>query len=188
MRSGVSTVQLLMLARAGDPQAIDSLFARFLNPLQRWTSGRLPRWARDVADTTDIVQDALLHTLKQLPTFEVREEGGLQAYLRQAVLNRIRDEVRKRQRRGMPSPLDSAAPAPDPSPLELTIRKDDFQRYDAALNRLREEDREMLIGRLELGLSYEELAVATSKPSADAARKAAQRALVKLVEAMHRGR
>jgi hypothetical protein len=46
----------------------------------------------------------------------------------------------------------------------------------------------MLIGRLELGLSYEELAVATSKPSADAARKAAQRALVKLVEAMHRGR
>ena len=52
--------------------------------------------------------------------------------------------------------------------------------------RLREDEREMLIGRLEMGLSYDELAEASGRPTADAARRAAQRALVKLVEEMHR--
>ena len=187
MRSVESTSRLLDQARAGDTRAVDTLFARYLPPLRRWASGRLPRWARDIADTADIVQDALLQTFRQLRTFEARDEGALQAYLRQAVLNRIRDEIRKRHRRGSPAPLDSGFAAPDASPLELTIRQDALERYDAALGRLREEDREVLVGRLELGFSYEELAEASGRPSADAARKAAQRALVRLVEEMQRG-
>jgi RNA polymerase sigma-70 factor (ECF subfamily) len=49
------------------------------------------------------------------------------------------------------------------------------------------EDRDLVIGRIELGLTFEELAEAVGKPSPDAARKAAQRALVKLIEEMNRG-
>ena len=62
-----------------------------------------------------------------------------------------------------------------------------MERYEAALARLREEDRDLVIGRIELGLTFEELAEAVGKPSTDAARKAAQRALVKLIEEMNRG-
>ena len=40
---------------------------------------------------------------------------------------------------------------------------------------------------MELGLSYEELAEALGKPTADAARKAAERALVRLAEEMKQG-
>ena len=50
------------------------------------------------------------------------------------------------------------------------------------------EEREAIIGRVELGYSYQELALMLEKPTADAARKAAQRALVRLAEEMKRGR
>lgn len=187
MRSVESTSTLLARARGGDASAVESLFARYLPQLQRWASGRLPQWARDAADTHDLVQDALLHTLKQIGGFEPQSEGALHAYLRQAVMNRIRDEIRKRQRRGEPAPLDSRVAGQEPSPLEQAIGRQALERYETALGRLREEDREALIGRLELGLTWEELAEATGRPSPDAARKAAQRALVKLVEDMQRG-
>ena len=186
MVGAASTSRLLAQARAGDTAAAETLFALYLPRLRRWASGRLPRWARDIADTTDLVHDALLQTFKQLQAVQVDDEGALQAYLRQAVLNRIRDEIRRRQRRGLPSPLDSDVAAIDASPLELTIQNDALERYDQALGRLRETDRELLVSRLELGFSYDELATATGKPNADAARKAAQRALVRLIEEMQR--
>ena len=182
-----STAKLLARARAGEPSALDILFARYLPPLLRWASGRLPRWARDVTDTNDLVQDTLLNTFQQIKVFEPRFEGALHAYLRQAVKNRIRDEIRKRQRRGPKAGVDSEVVDPEPSPLEQAIGQQAVDRYEAALGRLREEDQGLLIGRIELGLTYEELAEAADKPSADAARKAAQRALVKLVEEMQRG-
>lgn len=187
MFDGESTARLLERAREGERSALDVLFARYVPALQRWTSGRLPRWARDVADTNDLVQDTLLHTFQQIAGFEPRSEGALHAYLRQAVKNRIRDEIRKRHRRGAKEGIDSDVLDHEPSPLEQAIGHQALDRYEAALGRLREEERDILIGRIELGLTYDELAVASGKPSADAARKAAQRALVKLVEEMNHG-
>ncbi len=49
-------------------------------------------------DTDDLVQDTVFQTLKRLQSFEVRHEGALQGYLRTAVVNRIRDEVRRATR------------------------------------------------------------------------------------------
>ena len=178
-----STSVLLARARTGDAGALDSLFERHMPRLRQWASGRLPRWARDVSDTPDLVQETLLQTLRKIDGFEPAHEGALQAYLRQAVMNRIRDEIRKRQRRplaDMPPDVETS----EPSPLEQAIGRQTVERYEAALGRMRDEDREILIGRIELGLTYEELAEAVGKPSAEAARKAAQRALVRLVEDM----
>jgi RNA polymerase sigma-70 factor, ECF subfamily len=64
-----STFELLNRARNGDQPALDQLFARHLRPLQRWASGRLPKWARDLADTDDLVQDTLLQTFKRIGDF-----------------------------------------------------------------------------------------------------------------------
>ena len=91
-----STFELIERARKGDQDALERLFARHLRPLQRWASGRLPKWARDLADTDDLVQDTLLQTFKRIEDFEPRRVGALQAYLRQAVLNRLRDELRRK--------------------------------------------------------------------------------------------
>src|SRR5262245_60535817 len=86
-----SSLRLLERARAGDASALNILMGRYLPRLRRWASGRLPRWARDVADTQDLVQDVVLQTFKNIETFEPRSEGALQAYLRQSIVNRIRD-------------------------------------------------------------------------------------------------
>lgn len=179
-----STTTLLERARAGDREALDRLFARTLPLLKRWASGRLPRWARDLADTHDLVQEAMLQTFTKIDTFEVRGEGALQAYLRQAVLNRIRDHIRRVERRPGHDEFDGREPSEDTSPLEAAIGHEALERYEGALARLSAGDRELVIGSVEMGYSYEQLAEATGKPSVDAARKAAKRALVRLAEEM----
>src|SRR5512145_2903188 len=88
-----STTDLLRRAQLGDSEALNELFRRHLGPLRRWARGRLPRWTRDLRDTEDLVQDTLAQTLKHVQDFEPRHDGALQAYLRQALVNRVRDEV-----------------------------------------------------------------------------------------------
>lgn len=183
-RSPESTLSLLERARAGDAGALDDLFARYAPALRRWASGRLPRWARDLADTTDLVQETLLQTFRNIEGFEHRGEGALQAYLRYAVMNRIRDELRKAPHRPGRADLDLEHRDRAPSPLDLAIGAETVERYDAALEQLRPEEREMVIGRLELGLTYAEIAAAAGKPSANAARMAVARALMRLAEVM----
>jgi len=183
-----STFDLLVKARAGDHAALEQLFARHLGPLQRWAGGRLPRWARDLAETDDLVQDTLIQTFKRIESFEPRRVGALQAYLRQAVLNRIRDELRRSGRQPDLTALDGLELDPARSPLEQAIGHEAVDRYERALERLQPEQREAIIGRVEMGYSYEELAEALGKPTADAARKTAQRALLRLADEMKRER
>lgn len=182
-----STTTLLERARAGDHAAIEALFARCIPPLRRWARGRLPLWARDMADTNDVVQDAVIQTFKKMDTFDARGEGALQAYLRQAVLNRIRDHIRRVGRRPATTELDTQHEDESPSPLEQAVGQQAVERYEAALARLSDTDRELIVASVELGYNYEQLAEATGRRSADAARKAARRALIKLAEEMERG-
>jgi RNA polymerase sigma-70 factor (ECF subfamily) len=175
-----STFELLARVRAGDDGALEPLFARYLPRLRRWASGRLPRWARDAGDTQDLVQETLVQVFKHIERFEPRREGAFQAYLRQAVMNRIRNAVRDRSRRPDDTVLDEALPSGDLSPLERAIGTERLERYEAALSRLRPIEREAIVARLEMGCSYQEMATMLDLPSADAARKAAQRALVRL--------
>jgi len=182
-----STVELVERVRRGDKEALDRLLARHVAPLRRWVSGRLPRWARDLADTDDLVQDTLLRTFTKIKDFEVRGAGALQAYLRQAVLNRVRDELRRKGRAPERTDGDELElEAAEGSPLEEAIGREAVERYQAALARLRPSDREVVIGRLEMDYTYAELAEALGKPSAEAARKASRRALLRLAEVMKR--
>src|SRR4026207_1764560 len=116
-----STFQLISRARTGDRDAVERLFARHLKPLQRWASGRLPKWARDLADTDDLVQDTLLKTFKRIERFEPRRVGALQSYLRNAVLNRLRDELRRKGREPASTNLDSVDVESGESPLTHAI-------------------------------------------------------------------
>lgn len=175
-----SSLTLLRRAQAGDSAALDLLCGRYLPRLRSWARGRLPR-RRDLLDTDDLVQETLLRTIQHLDAFEPRGEGALQAYLRQALLNRIRDEARRAHRRPEPAEIDGE-PAADSSPLEEAIGSEALERYEAALTRLREADREAIVARIELGCSYEELARVLGKPSPDAARMAVSRALVQLAK------
>lgn len=184
-----STLQLFAKARSGDSEAFDGLCARLLPRLTRFASRRLPPWARGMLDTGDLVQDAMLTTVREIGALQLRNEGSLQAYMRQVVLNRIRDHLRQVRRRPASEPLHpEVVPTSGAlSPLEQAIGGEQVERYERALARLRDEDREAIVGRIELGLSYQELAEALGKPSADAARMAVGRAVLKLTEELGDG-
>lgn len=179
-----SSVVLIRLAQDGDRQALNRLLARYLPRLRAWASRRLPHHARDLADTDDLVQDALIRTLKNLPAFDYRGEGALHAYLRKAVMNRLRDEVRRSTHR--PEHTDVAENIEDrgSSPLEAAIGRESIERYEAALERLPDVDRQAVIMRLEFGCSFQEIAEAVGKPTPDAARVAVSRAVTRVATLM----
>lgn len=179
------TARLIERIRHGDEHALEVLLARHLPRLCRWASGRLPRMARDGIDTQDLVQETVIRTLRVIGAFESRREGALQAYLRQALVNSIRDRIRSARRRPAGEPLNDAQPATDESPLELAIGRENAERYDAAVAALEPADREAIVGRIELGYDYDELAAALEKPSPGAARIAVRRALVRLATKMN---
>lgn len=183
-----STAELLNHAREGDQAAQAGLLSVYLPRLKRWATGRLPAGARGLLDTDDIVQDAALRVLGHLQEFEPRGPGAFQTYLRETVLNRIRDEYR-RSRRQHPERLGvDKDPSPEASPLEQTVGRETLRRYEEALARLRAEDREIVVSRVEFDWGYREIAEFHGKVSADAARMAVRRALLRLAEEMgHEG-
>jgi RNA polymerase sigma-70 factor (ECF subfamily) len=178
------TFDLLRQVRAGDARALDRLMERNLLALRRWATGRLPPRARDLHDTMDLVQETILAALPKLEQFDHRGEGALLAYLRQALLNRIRNEYRRVGRRPEMTEVQTALDAKLRSPLESAILSQDLERYDAAMEQLSEDERAAVMLRLELGYGYAEIAQSLEKASEDAARMAVSRAVLKLAKLM----
>jgi RNA polymerase sigma-70 factor, ECF subfamily len=177
-----TTVELLHRAREGDDAALNRLLERCIPALRRWAHGRMPPSARGMLETSDLVQDVVIATIRRLEAFEPEHQGALQAYLRKAILNRMRDLARRRSRMPVHTELSEHLADDRPSPLEQAIGLDNLARYDAALQRLAAPDREAIVGRLELQQTYEELAIVLNKPTAAAARMSVTRAVKRLAK------
>ena len=178
------TIELVIRARAGDRLAVEALLQRCIPALTRWAHGKLPSAARGALDTGDLVQDAVLHALQRLDTFEPRHVGAMQAYLRLSVINRIRDEVRRFVRHPAAESLVDEYPSDATSPLEFAIRTESYERYRQALGLLKPKDREMIVARVEAQWSLPEITQRFGMRTVDAARMAVSRALQRLTANM----
>ena len=178
-----STLYVLERARRGDRTAARILLERALPPLRRWTRGRLPAYARGGMDTEDVVQDAVVNTLKRRDRFEHRTVAGLRAYLRVAVINRIRDLIRGSRRKGTAVEFDEQLAGGDASPLEHAILRERLEEFLAALQRLRPSDRQVVVWRVELGYSTADIARRLGKTEGAAA-MTVSRALARLAAEM----
>ncbi|HUP39097.1 MAG TPA: sigma-70 family RNA polymerase sigma factor [Vicinamibacterales bacterium] len=178
------TVELIIRARGGDSAAIDAILQRCLPSLKRWAHGRLPAAARGHLDTGDLVQDAAMNAIARLDTFEPRHVGAMPAYLRQSVINRIRDEMRRFVRRpvNVELPVDLSSDAP--SPEEQAIHEQTYARYRAAMNGLKPRERELVIARVEAQWTTPKIAEYFGFNTADGARMAVNRAMQRLAAEM----
>ena len=140
---------------------VERVLATLVPFFHRWTHGRLPSYARRRMDTGDIVQEAIVGVLRNLDEVRRASHGE--------VANRNSD------------PADGRA-----SPLEEAIDSENRRQYRAALLTLADDDQALLVGRIELGLSFEDLALVTKRNSPDAARVATRRAALRLARAMGR--
>jgi RNA polymerase sigma-70 factor (ECF subfamily) len=177
-----TTMALLDRIRVGDRAAREQLLARYAPILRAWAHGRLPGHARGLADTDDVVQVTLLRSLSRLSEFEYRHEGAFLGYLRQGVLNAVRQEVRRARRRPTGELLEDTIADGAASVVEQAIGRETLERYETELVKLLPDQREAVILRFEFGLAYSEIAEAMGRPSANAARMLVVRALAQLAE------
>ncbi len=152
--------------------------------VERWAHGRLPQRARRRMETGDLVQETLVQVLRNLGELDTADPQKLRNYLIAAIRNRVRDEIRRAEMGEVRNGAVADGPDPHPGPLHETIEAEERRQYRAALVSLPESDRDLLTGRIELGLPYQELALATGLPSAAAARMATRRASLRLARVL----
>jgi len=178
------TVSLIRRIRTGDAGARDMLLRRFLPLLQRWAHGRLPRQMRDLNETDDLVQVTLVKALARLDQFEAAGPGAFLAYLRQALLNQVRDEIRRHQRRPDHGEIDVELSDPDaPALIEQIVGSERVRAYEQALAALPKRQQGLVVMRVEFGMSYPEIA-AEVESTPDAVRVMVARAIVQLSKAL----
>jgi len=112
-----------------------------------------------------LVADALVALIRHVPGLDTRHAGPLRHYLRQAIQERLEH--------------------PEPR-LVGAVDAEGLERYRRACIQLLPSDRELIVATVELGYNYEQVALATDRPSAHAARSAVKRAVLRLAEVMAR--
>lgn len=146
-----TTTHLLQRAAEGDERAIEQICERYLPRMQRWAHGRVPQSVRPFLDTQDVVQETILRTVRHLGNLRAREGLAFQAYVRNALDNRIRDLVRRAGRLPETTDADGAMIEDSaPTPLETLVGQEALASYSSALEHLEASDRELVIARVEM--------------------------------------
>lgn len=181
-----SSFGLVRRAKAGDSTAVDRLILRYLPRLRRWIHRRLPAWARDIADTEDLVQETLVNAVRNLPRLEMRNQFSFRAYMKRAARNRVNDEMKRADRHLSSEGVLENIHAKEPSAFQRIVAREDLWRCRVALARLPPADRRLILLALSDGSEAKRLARKAGKSSGDAARMALNRALRRLAVEMER--
>jgi RNA polymerase sigma-70 factor (ECF subfamily) len=184
-RASLTTTQdLLERIRSGDEVAREALYQRFIPGLRRWARGRLPHHVRDLSETDDLVQVAVIRSLSHVEEFKPEREGAFLAYLHRILINCIRDEFRRSKRLPDKTPLPDGLVDDRLTTLESTLGLRALEAYERALEQMSDVQREAVVLRIEFGFTFPEIAQAIGKPSANAARMVVSRAMARVAELM----
>jgi RNA polymerase sigma factor (sigma-70 family) len=167
---------------AGNRAEWNAVIGCYLPQLKRFAERHLPAQLRGAITPDDLVQEAVLNGIRQLPRLEVRHEHAFLSYLMTSIRHRIVDEIRRTRRRPalvLHTEVDWNAD-PGVSPLQRLIMRENLRRYAKALACLGDRDRQLIILRLDKGLSCLDVAVRLGMPSEAAVQMAVKRALRRL--------
>ena len=171
------TEQLIEQASQGDPAAREQLLVRHRDRLRRMVRVRMDRRLAARVDPSDVVQEALADAADKLSDYLRRRPLPFYPWLRRLAWERlvklhrrhIRAGVRsvRREEPGLPALPDESALelarrliAPGSSPSHHLVREELRGRVQAALARLSEVDREVLVMRYLEQLSNAEIGAA----------------------------
>jgi len=168
------TQYLITLAKRGDNSAVNQLCRVYGERVRRMVRLRMGRELRPKLDSVDLVQDAILSALEGLGNFTYKNEGDFLRWLSRIAQNALRDnldklyadkrDIRREVR------LDSNRPSthsPHPKPHEpiqattpsvILSKKEDLDKLEKALDKLKPEYREVIVLAKIEGLSYSEIA------------------------------
>jgi RNA polymerase sigma-70 factor (ECF subfamily) len=159
---------------------------------------RLGAELRGKLESWDVLQDALLASLKNVQSFDQTKEGAFLNWLAKVVENRIRDQLdyfhagkrNHRRERPLAGPCSAGSSIsldiPERSgvrtPSQVLMLSEDLARLEKAMDQLPEEARELIVAVKIEGRTYQQIAEASGK-SPDAVRMQVQRALLALTKA-----
>ena len=149
--------------------AMEALLQRCLPPLKRWAHGRLPAAARGRSIPATSCRRPPCTCSAISATFEPRHVGAMQAYLRQSVINRICDEVRRIGRQPPPLELPEDHPSDAYRRSKTRSAAEAYEHYRDAVSRLSPKDRALIVARIEMQWGLAEIAHRYGMPTVDAA-------------------
>jgi RNA polymerase sigma-70 factor (ECF subfamily) len=171
--------ELITRARDGDVAAYEELVRRYQDVALRTAHVVCPE-----TDADDAVQDAFLKAYAALPRF--RDGAPFRPWLLRIVANESRNRRRSAGRRiglAQRAGVAGAALAHAPSPEQGVLAAEERGALVAAINRLRDEDREVIGARFLLELSEADTAEALGIPRGTV-KSRTSRALGRLREAL----
>ncbi len=149
-----SDEQLMLAYAAGQVSAFEQLYSRHRGPLYRF----LARQLRNDALADEFFQDIWQRVIAARANW--RPEAAFTTWLFRIAHNRLNDHWRSLKHRP-PAPLDAderAAQVPDPHTPERTLSEfEQRRRLQLAMDELPEDQREVLVLRLERELTLEEI-------------------------------
>jgi RNA polymerase sigma-70 factor (ECF subfamily) len=170
------TQELIAQAKVGDRAAVEQLLARHRKALRRMIDLRMDQMVRRRVDASDIVQDVLIEANRRLDEYLKNPVMPFHLWLRQMAQDRLIDAHRRHRgaaRRSIDreqapaatadqSTYDLAAALADPqlTPASEAMWHELQRRFQAAVEELDEQDREVILMRHFEYLSNSDVAAA----------------------------
>ncbi|MFI7606263.1 RNA polymerase sigma factor ShbA [Micromonospora sp. NPDC049366] len=172
--------QLVRRAAQGDRTAVAMLLADVRPGLVRYCRARLGRIGGAYTTADDVAQEICLAVLGALPRY--REQGApFTAFVYAIAGNKVADAQRAAVRAASVTADDPLPETPDaePGPEQRAVATDLARRLSGLLDRLPDAQREIVVLRVAVGLTAEEVGTILGM-SAAAVRVAQSRALARL--------
>jgi len=172
--------ELVDRAVRGDPDATAALLTLVRPGVVRYCRAHLGRVGGRYTTADDVSQEVCLAVLRSLPRY--RDQGRpFAAFFYGIAAHKIADAQRAAVRHLGVTPVEAILDQPDsaPGPEQHAIRADQARRLSELLHQLSDVHREILVLRVAVGLSAEEVAGALGM-TAGAVRVAQSRALARL--------
>ena len=192
------TQRLIGLVKNGDDSASERLFRIYGERIRRIVRLRMGGELRSKLESMDLVQDAFISALRGLDKFTYQNEGDFLRWLSKIAENRIRDNLDKlhANKRDIHKeiPLNSNKQTTEDSfiktvePVDLTTpsmvmsRREDLNKLEKAMDKLKFEYKEVIVLVKIEGLSHKEVAERLGK-SPHSTRAFLSRALTALTKA-----
>jgi RNA polymerase sigma-70 factor (ECF subfamily) len=180
---------LLLQAKAGSPEALNTLYERCGGRLLAYIRLRMGRELRSRLESRDVLQSTLLKSVEHFDEFRGSRTPSLMAWLSAIAEREIRDraDFDRRQRRDaareVPLETDALLPAHARSALTHAILSEQAEQLEAAIESLAPAHRDVILLRKFQELSFGEIAERLGK-SEDACRMQFARAMTALTLAL----
>jgi len=192
------TQELVILAKDGDKSALNQLYRVYGERVRWMVRFRMGSELRSHLESMDLVQDTLIQALRGLDNFTYKNEGDFVRWLSKIAENSLRDNLDKLHagkrdiRREVP--LDNYRPTTAggfvgiPGPIKATTpsvimsRKEDLNKLEKAIDKLRPEYREVIVLAKIEELPYSQIGDRLGK-STGAVKMLVSRAIVALASA-----